>query len=80
MALTVTRGGGLALGVATLVLLGIAGGVAIDPWFLALSAFTGAGMAFAGLTGTCAMAQLLARMPWNRCGAAHPAISARTER
>ena len=28
--------------------------------------FVGAGLLFAGLTDTCAMGMLLARMPWNR--------------
>ena len=31
-----------------------------------LSAFVGAGLVFAGLTDTCGMAILLAKMPWNR--------------
>jgi rhodanese-related sulfurtransferase len=35
------------------------------PWY-GLSAFVGAGLTFAGLSGTCAMANLLMRMPWNR--------------
>lgn len=48
-----------------LVLLGIILSVLIDPWFAGLSAFVGAGLMFAGVTGTCAMATLLASMPWN---------------
>ncbi|WP_303674657.1 rhodanese-like domain-containing protein [Vampirovibrio chlorellavorus] len=35
-------------------------------WFLALMA--GAGMLMAGLTNTCLMAVLLAKLPWNRIG------------
>ena len=31
-----------------------------------LSAFVGAGLVFAGLTDTCGMAILLAKMPWNK--------------
>ena len=50
-----------------LVLLGI-GLSYFSPWFLALSAFVGAGLVFAGVTDTCGMAMLLARMPWNRLG------------
>ncbi len=45
-------------------------GVALGCWhsaFLALSAFVGAGLVFAGITDTCGMGLLLARMPWNRC-------------
>ena len=34
--------------------------------FLALSAFVGAGLVFAGITDTCGMGMLLARMPWNQ--------------
>jgi rhodanese-related sulfurtransferase len=34
--------------------------------FIWLSAFFGAGLLFAGLTNTCALAILLGKMPWNR--------------
>jgi rhodanese-related sulfurtransferase len=34
--------------------------------FYILPGFIGAGLMFAGLTGWCGMAKLLARMPWNR--------------
>ncbi|HUG90784.1 MAG TPA: rhodanese-like domain-containing protein [Planctomycetaceae bacterium] len=50
----------------TLVLIGVLLGWFVHPWFLALSAFVGAGLVFAGVTDTCGMAMLLARMPWNR--------------
>lgn len=45
-------------------------GVLVSPWFFAGAAFVGAGLFFAGLTDTCMMAMLLARLPWNRtrCG------------
>ena len=49
-----------------LVLLGIALGVWVAPAFLALSAFVGAGLVFAGTSGWCGMAKLLGLMPWNR--------------
>jgi rhodanese-related sulfurtransferase len=49
-----------------LVLVGVVLGVTVHPWFLALSAFVGAGLTFSGVTGYCGMAELLARMPWNR--------------
>ena len=49
-----------------MVLLGVILGFTISPWFFALSGFVGAGLTFAGLSGTCAMASLLAAMPWNR--------------
>jgi rhodanese-related sulfurtransferase len=37
-----------------------------DPRFAVIPLFTGLGLLFAGLTGTCGLALLLARMPWNR--------------
>jgi len=36
-----------------------------DAW-LGLAAFVGAGLMFAGITDTCAMGMLIARMPWNQ--------------
>ncbi len=33
--------------------------------FIGLSAFVGAGLVFAGITDTCGMGMMLARMPWN---------------
>jgi len=41
-------------------------GFFVHPGFLWLSAFVGAGLIFAGVTDTCGMALLLARMPWNQ--------------
>ncbi len=58
-----------------LVLLGVTLGLLSHPGFFGLSAFVGAGLVFAGVTDTCGMAMLLARMPWNRAPAvcnAHP--------
>jgi len=49
-----------------LVLAGVALGVTVTPAFLILAAFVGAGLAFAGATGFCGMARLLALAPWNR--------------
>ena len=34
--------------------------------FIAVPIFVGAGLVFAGVTNTCGMGMLLARMPWNR--------------
>jgi len=48
------------------ILSGVALGAALSPWFLALSSAMGAGLLYAGLTNTCGLATLLARMPWNR--------------
>jgi rhodanese-related sulfurtransferase len=52
----------------SLVVLGVALGAAVSPWFTALSAFVGAGLVFAGVTDICPMAMGLARMPWNQDG------------
>jgi len=49
-----------------LVFFGVLLGVWVHPGFLAISAFVGAGLAFAGITDTCGMAMMLAKMPWNR--------------
>ena len=54
----------------SLVVLGIGLGITREPAFLGLAAFVGAGLVFAGSTGWCGMAQLLAVMPWNRRHAA----------
>jgi rhodanese-related sulfurtransferase len=54
----------------SLVVLGVVLGLAVQPAFLGLSAFVGAGLVFAGTTGWCGMAKLLAVMPWNRRAAA----------
>jgi glyoxylase-like metal-dependent hydrolase (beta-lactamase superfamily II) len=50
----------------SMVLAGVALGTLVSPWFLALSAFFGAGLTFAGATGTCGLALLLMKLPWNR--------------
>ncbi len=49
----------------SLVLLGLGLGF-VHPAFLGIAAFVGAGLVFAGVTDTCGMGMLLARMPWNR--------------
>jgi len=50
----------------TLVMFGALGSMYITPSLIWLAVFVGAGLTFAGLTGTCGMAMLLARMPWNK--------------
>lgn len=52
----------------SLVLLGAVLSVLVSTYWIALPAFVGAGLVFAGVTDTCGMAMLLARMPWNRVG------------
>jgi rhodanese-related sulfurtransferase len=53
----------------TLVLIGSALGAFVHPYFIGLAAFVGAGLVFAGITDTCGMGMLLARMPWNQVAA-----------
>ncbi len=50
----------------SLVVIGVAVGQFVHPSGFGLSAFIGAGLVFAGLTDTCGMGILIARMPWNR--------------
>lgn len=50
----------------SLVLFGAALGWFIHPGFTGISAIVGAGLIFAGVTDTCGMGMLLAKMPWNR--------------
>lgn len=59
----------------SLVVLGTALGASIHPVFLGLAGFVGAGLVFAGITDTCGMAMMLARMPWNRVGVETPTCS-----
>ena len=49
-----------------LVVTGAALGYFVDPLWIGLSAFVGAGLVVAGVTDTCGMGMLLARMPWNQ--------------
>jgi rhodanese-related sulfurtransferase len=49
-----------------LVLIGVVLGWLIHPLCAGLAAFVGAGLVFAGVTDTCGMGLVLARMPWNR--------------
>ncbi|MEG3147354.1 rhodanese family protein [Sphingomonas sp. RT2P30] len=50
----------------SLVLAGVLLGWLVSPAFFGLSAFVGAGLTFAGVSGFCGMARLLALLPWNR--------------
>ncbi len=53
----------------SLVLLGVLLGFLVAPAWFGLAAFVGAGLTFAGVSGFCGMARLLALMPWNRVAA-----------
>jgi len=55
-----------------LVTLGVVLGVVVSPWLLGISAFVGCGLVFAGISGWCGMAKMLAVMPWNRTAARAP--------
>ena len=50
----------------TLVFIGTLLGVFVNQYFFIIPGFVGAGLVFAGVTDTCGMALMLARMPWNR--------------
>lgn len=50
----------------SLVLIGVLLGFFVAPAWFGLSAFVGAGLTFAGVSGFCGMARLLMLMPWNR--------------
>ena len=50
----------------SLVLLGVLLGIFIHPYWTGVSGFVGAGLVFAGITDTCGMGMVLAKMPWNR--------------
>jgi rhodanese-related sulfurtransferase len=52
----------------SLVLLGTILGAVASPWFLLLSGVVGAGLVYAGVSGTCGMAMLLAQLPYNQRG------------
>ncbi|MGM3307332.1 rhodanese-like domain-containing protein [Anabaena sp. WFMT] len=52
----------------TLVFTGTVLGAFVSPWFLILTGFVGAGLVFAGVTNTCAMGMLLAKLPYNQQG------------
>lgn len=50
----------------SLVAIGTALGAFVHPGFLAVPGFVGLGLVFSGVTDTCGMGMMLARMPWNR--------------
>jgi rhodanese-related sulfurtransferase len=50
----------------SLVLIGSALGYFVSPYWIGLAAFIGAGLVFAGITDTCGMGLMLAKMPWNQ--------------
>jgi rhodanese-related sulfurtransferase len=61
----------------SLVLLGVILSYTVHPYLIGISAFVGAGLVFAGITDTCGMGMILARMPWNQCSTETGATCAR---
>lgn len=74
-AMSIDRQVRIALGVANL--LGIVLAATVHPAFIALSAFVGGGLIFAGVTDRCGMALLLAKMAWNNRRAGSDAVDSR---
>jgi rhodanese-related sulfurtransferase len=56
----------------SLVLLGVILSQTVAPGWIWLSGFVGAGLTFAGISGFCGMARLLAAMPWNQLAMGSP--------
>lgn len=54
------------IGAGSFILLGVVLGFFIHPALFGISAFVGAGLVFAGVSGICMLANLLALMPWNK--------------
>lgn len=42
--------------------------LAVSPWFALIPLVMGSGLLFAGISGFCGLALVLARMPWNKTG------------
>jgi len=60
----------------TMVVLGSILSVVLHPFWIGIPLFMGSGLIFAGATNTCAMASILARMPWNQVRPAAASASA----
>jgi len=63
----------------SLVVGGVLLGAFVAPWGYALSAFIGAGLIFSGVTDTCGLGMVLAKMPWNTRGCGCSAASCSTK-
>ena len=48
------------------VLTGVLLAIFVQPYFIAIPAFVGTGLIFAGITDWCGMGLLLAKLPWNK--------------
>ena len=51
-----------------IVLIGVLLAQFVNPTFIWLSGFVGAGLTFAGITDRCGMGMLIAKLPWNQRG------------
>lgn len=49
-----------------LVALGTLLAATVSPWFLVVPGFVGCGLIFSGATGSCGMAMMLSKLPWNK--------------
>jgi hypothetical protein len=49
-----------------MILVGTGLGFFVHPYWLGIAGFVGAGLIFAGITDTCGMGMVLAKMPWNQ--------------
>ena len=58
---------------------GVVLGWLVHPYFFGLSGFVGAGLMFAGITDSCAMGMLIAKMPWNQVKLDKPAQMCQTK-
>lgn len=47
-------------------LIGALLGIFVHPYLAGVAAFVGAGLMFAGITDSCAMGMIIAKMPWNQ--------------
>ena len=54
------------LTIGLILLASVTAGFLVNKWFFILPAIIGAGLTFAGLTGTCGLALLIAKAPWNQ--------------
>ncbi len=54
------------IGAGFIVLVGAILAFMVHPFFVGICAFVGAGLMFAGITDTCAMGMMIAKMPWNK--------------
>jgi rhodanese-related sulfurtransferase len=59
---------------------GAALALVVDPRFAIIPLFTGCGLLFAGLSGFCGLALLLARMPWNQASSCNSGSCCETKK